>query len=113
MIDAHPKADCWTSRVLTTSLARGEFPEKPARAPRRLQDLMRAAGHGVHSRVTVAPKRAAKCCQHFAVRLRHRGQVCFQPIQEIEAPFMVAALAYGLGHTRIGVLAVVEPHSVR
>src|SRR5216683_2878655 len=86
-----------TSYVPTTQLAHGEPPELPARAPRRPQDLMRAAGRGVQSRMTVRPKRVAKCREHSPVRrLRHRLQICFQPIQEIEPPFVVAALTYGL-----------------
>ena len=108
----------WPSPNSELSLAVGSIPcgkrhELSACPPRRLGDLVRAAGHGLHSRMTVGPKRAVKGRDHSRVRLRHRDQVCLQPIQEIEPYFVVAALARDLGHTRVGMLAVVDPNSIR
>src|SRR5215469_16858520 len=110
----------WEGRAYTLHITRPDdttglrrLAEVPARAPSRTQDLMPAAGRGVQSRMTVGPKCPPKCGQYSRVWWWwHRFQICFQPVQEIEAPLVVAPLTLSLCHRRVGVQAVIEPHSV-
>jgi hypothetical protein len=63
--------------------------------------------------MAVPPQCTTKGRYHSFIRLRHNGQIVFEPVQKVSAYFVVMASTGNFGNTGFGVLAVIKPDAVR